>query len=137
MGQLLNPLLLGVSGCHDLLWACTSCQACKANCPAGIDHPGVMHYLKTREAKGDSSFKALPPALTESLLFKIFTQIASNPVLWKQTGKIARRVLNLRSDDESLTKAPKPLSAWLKGRNFPKMPDKTFHERWKEIKKEK
>ena len=96
-----------------------------------------MHYLKTREAKGDSSFKALPPALTESLLFKIFTQIASNPVLWKQTGKIARRVLNLRSDDESLTKAPKPLSAWLKGRNFPKMPDKTFHERWKEIKKEK
>jgi L-lactate dehydrogenase complex protein LldF len=133
MGQLLTPLLLGLSGCHDHIWACTGCGACKANCPAGIDHPRVLHYLREMEVQGEKSLDAVPPPFTEDMAYKAFSVIASNPTLWKLTSKIIRTVLNRNAQDGKLSKGPGPLETWLAGRDFPQMGDKTFHERWKEI----
>jgi len=135
MGQLLAPLLLGLNRCHDHIWACTSCQACKVNCPAGIDHPRLLLYLRNKEVEGDSSLKAVPPAWTESLSYKVFSRIASNPMLWRLTSKLMRPVINRGAKDGKLKKGPGPLADWLKGRDFPEMPEKTFHERWSELKR--
>ena len=133
MGQLLTPLLLGLSGCHDHIWACTGCGACKENCPAGIDHPRVLHYLRDREVKGDKSLDAVAPPFTEDMAYKAFALIASNPALWKYTSKAMRMVLNRGAKDGNLAKGPGPLGTWLEGRDFPRMKDKTFHETWVEI----
>lgn len=133
MGQLLTPILLGLSGCHDHIWACTGCGACKANCPAGIDHPKVLQYLRNLEVRGEKSLNAVPPPLTENMLYKAFAGIASNPMLWRMTSKIMRTVLNRGAANGRLSKGPGPMKTWLEGRDFPQMPEKTFHERWKEI----
>lgn len=135
MGQLLTPLLLGLSGCHDHIWACTGCGACKENCPAGIDHPRVLHYLRDREVKGDKSLDAVSPPFTEDMAYKTFALIASNPALWKLTSKIMRTILNRKAQNGRLIQGPGPLADWLEGRDFPEMTQKTFHERWAEINK--
>ncbi|MFO7963646.1 MAG: lactate utilization protein B [Desulfobacterales bacterium] len=133
MGQLLTPMLLGISGCHDLLWACTGCGACREYCPAGIDHPRVLHYLRDLEVRGDAAFKAPPPPITEKMAYRTFAGIASNPMLWKMTARAMRTVLNRGADSEKLSRGPGPMNTWLEGRDFPRMPKKTFHDRWKEI----
>ena len=135
MGQLLTPMLLGLSGCHDHIWACTGCGTCKDNCPAGIDHPKVLQYLRTMEAKGDKSFDAQSPPFTENMAYRAFAAVAANPMLWKMTSKAMRTVLNRGATDATISKGPGPMKDWLEGRDFPRMPEKTFHDKWKEIKK--
>ncbi len=134
MGQVLTPMLLGLEGCHDHIWACTDCGACKTNCPAGIDHPKALHYLREMEAAGDKTLKAEAPPFTENMAYKAFGRIASSPLLWKMASRAMRTVLNQGAKDGKLSKAPGPMEDWLSARDFPEVPKKTFHELWKEMK---
>ena len=126
MGQILTPMLLGLGECHDHIWACTGCGACKANCPAGIDHPKVLHYLREMEVMGDKTLQAVPPPLSENMAYKAFGQVASSPLLWKMTAKAMRTVLNRKTANGKLTKGPGPMEDWLAARDFPELPKKNL-----------
>ena len=134
MGQVLTPLLLGLSGCHDHIWACTGCGACKANCPAGVDHPRAFHYLRQMEAAGDKTLKAGSRPFAENMAYRAFGRMAASPLLWKVTSKAMRAVVNRGQTDGKIAKGPGPMSQWLQARDFPAMPEKTFHDVWKEMK---
>jgi len=53
MGQVLNPLLLGLDRTQDLYRACTLCGTCVTVCPAGIDHPTLFLDYRARDVEED------------------------------------------------------------------------------------
>ncbi|MBU2547652.1 MAG: lactate utilization protein [Proteobacteria bacterium] len=133
MGQILNPLLLGLDRTRDLVQSCTLCHACRDACMTGIDHPGLLLYLRSKAAEGDPDLGASPESWPIAWFFKAFAHAAANPVLWRTTVRLVRSLFNRTAREGRVTKAPGPLAAWLESRDFPAMPEKTFHERWADL----
>ncbi len=63
MGQVLNPMLLGLEKTQELYRASTLCGACKSFCPVGIDHPSLFLYYRAKDVLGDPKFQERGPPL--------------------------------------------------------------------------
>lgn len=135
MGQVVNPLLLGLDKTEDLYGSCTLCQRCKAACPAGIDHPRMILYYRSRQAEGDSELKGKGAPFSGKALHWFYSAAARNPALWKAMAKGLRWAANLYEKDGKITRAPGPFEGWFRSRDLPAFPARTFHDRWKEIEK--
>lgn len=137
MGQLLNPLLLGFSGTSDLFRACTLCGACKSVCPGGVDHPRMYLYYRSRDAEGDRKLKSQGRPFKEKKFYDLFAWGATHPRLWTQGAKRVRPLVNLEVKDGYITHSAEMLDGWFRNRDLPAMPEKSFHQRWKEGLKKK
>ncbi|MBN1381450.1 MAG: lactate utilization protein [Deltaproteobacteria bacterium] len=135
MGQVLNPLLLGLEKTQDLYHACTLCGACKSICPAGIDHPKMFLYYRVQEANSDK--KAAGGFITNKTakFFDLWRWGTTRAWRWKMAVKTARPFVNRYAKDGTINKTIKPVEGWFRTRNLPAMARKTFHERWAEINK--
>lgn len=132
MGQMLNPLLLGLDKTFDLYHATTLCGACKTVCPAGVDHPGLfLHY---RAQRVDKDKKGLPDKQT--VFFNAWGWGIASGKRWKLGVKLLRPFVNRYAGDGVIDKMVKPLDGWFKSRNLPAIAMQTFHERWEKIRKE-
>ena len=126
MGQVLNPLLLGLEKTYDLYHATTLCGACKAVCPAGIDHPGLfLHYRTKKVHEGKKRFLD-----KQAAFFNLWGWGITDSVRWKLGVKLLRPLINHFVKDGVVRKMVKPLDGWFKSRNLPAMAKQTFHERW-------
>jgi L-lactate dehydrogenase complex protein LldF len=135
MGQVLNPLLLGLERTQDLYRACTLCGACETVCPGGIDHPGMFLYYRAMDVKGDIELKGKKRDWKESIIFRLLTLATEHAWLWNVGARLARPFYNRNSEKGVVSKLIMPFEGWFRKRNLPAMPSKTFHERWKDIEK--
>lgn len=133
IGQVLNPFLLGLDKTGDLYRASTLCGNCKSVCPAGVDHPSLFLYLRSIDAARDSHFKTGSRPWKESVFFALWARIAGRISLWNFFFKMTRPFVNRCMQRREPPKGIGPLGEWLKARDFPKMPQRTFRERWKKI----
>jgi len=133
MGQVLNPLLLGIKETSDLYHACTLCGACKEICPAGVDHPSLLLIYRAREVslKGKDG-KALP--FIEKTIATFVSLGMSRAWLWNLGAKIMRPALKRLSHDGYIRNIPFGVQGWFTCRDLPAVPAKTFHEIWTERK---
>lgn len=135
MGQVLNPLLLGLDRTQDLYRATTLCGACKSVCPAGIDHPGMFLYYRAKDVLGDPYFKGQPRPGSEKRFFKAWTMAVNRSWLWNLGIRMARPFINKDVHEGMISKMKGPFQGWFRTRDLPAIAEKTFHERWKEMKK--
>lgn len=131
MGQVLNPLLLGLDKTYDLYHATTLCGACKAVCPAGIDHPGLFLQARAKQVAEERMNRIIPAAQT--VFFNLWGRAIAGGKRWMLGIKILRPFFNRYAKNGVITKIIRPLDGWFKSRNLPPMAKQTFHERWKEI----
>jgi len=136
IGQALNPLLLGMDKTGELYRASTLCGNCKRVCPVGIDHPGLFLYFRSIDAEKDSPFKPGARPWQESIFFASWARVVKHIWLWNFLLKICRPVINLCAQGGSVPKIKGPLYEWLKTRELPQMPQKTFRDRWKHLNSE-
>ena len=135
LGQILNPLLLGLSGTKDLYGACTLCQACKVTCPAGVDHPGIIRYLRAKDVEKDQALGGTGASLDETLLYTGLALAGSHPGLWRLAAGLIRPIVNRASRKGMGGKGAEALSLWLRSRDLPVMPAKSFRDRWTDLKR--
>jgi L-lactate dehydrogenase complex protein LldF len=134
MGQVLNPLLLGLDRTRDLYGSCTLCQRCKTICPAGVDHPRMLLYYRAKNVEGDSTLRGGGAALSERTLFKTFALAAGSSHFWRIFGKAVRFLANRFARRGKIRRMGPALEGWFRSRDLPAFPAKTFHDRWKDLK---
>ena len=134
IGQLLNPLLHGLNKTWDLYRASTLCGNCKSVCPVGIDHPSLFLYFRSLDVEKDSPFKAGARPRKESVFFVLWVWLAGRISRWHFFLKIARPFINCYAQISGFLRMAGPLDEWHKTRDLPRLPKKTFRERWKHIK---
>ena len=135
MGQVLNPLLLGLDKTQELYRASTLCGACKSICPVGIDHPSLFLYYRAKDVLKDPSFKGIGRPWMERQFFKIWSWAASASWAWNMGVRMARPIMNRDAQDGIVRKAKGPFEGWFRSRDIPAMAGDTFHDRWKKMKK--
>jgi len=136
MGQVLNPLLLGLDETQDLYRATTLCGACKSVCPVGIDHPSMFLYYRSKDVLADPGFKATPRPAMEKQFFKGFAFAVARSWFWNLGVKMARPFLNRSAENGFIRMMKGPFRGWFQTKDLPAMAAKTFHERWKETLKD-
>jgi L-lactate dehydrogenase complex protein LldF len=132
MGQVLNPLMLGLDRTQELYRASTLCGACKSVCPVGIDHPSLFLYYRAKDVLGDPNFKSKDRPWAERQFFKMWSWAASRPWLWNWGVRMVRPYFNKDANDGVISKGQGPFEGWFRNRDMPAMAWRTFHERWKE-----
>ena len=135
MGQVLNPLLLGLDITPDLYRACTLCHKCTTVCPAGINHPELLRYFRGKDAEGDAGLKGRGATIPDKALHRMYALTADNPGLWMMLSKIMGVSANRFEKQGKIDHLPAGAKGWLSCRDLPPFPHKTFHQRWKELKK--
>lgn len=135
MGQVLNPLLLGLDRTQELYRASTLCGACKSVCPVGIDHPSMFLYYRAKDVLGDPDLKGKKRPWAEENIFKMWSRAATRPWLWDWGVRMARPFINKDARDGVISRAKGPFEGWFRNRDLPAMAGMTFHERWKKMKK--
>lgn len=135
MGQMLNPLLLGLDKTYDLYHATTLCGACKEVCPAGIDHPGLFLQSRARHVHQKGLKEIIPGRQT--VFFSLFGWGIANGKRWRFGVKLMRPFVNHYAKNGVIGKMFKPLDGWFKSRNLPAIASRTFHERWRKIRQDK
>jgi len=126
MGQVLNPLLLGLADTQDLFQACTLCGACREVCPAGIDHPALLLSYRARAAADSRG-----PALLRRALATLLAFAMTHPCLWDLGITLSRPLVNRAARDGYIPALP-AAHGWFACRDLPAMPEKTFRERWRQ-----
>jgi len=134
MGQVFNPALLGLHRTQDLYRATTLCGACKSVCPVGIDHPSLFLYYRAKDVSGDPFFQGKKRPATEERFFKAWTMAVSRSWLWKMGLRMVRPYLNKEARNGQISKINGLFRGWFRSRDLPYIPEKTFRDRWKEIK---
>lgn len=135
MGQVLNPLLLGLERTQDLYRATTLCGACKGVCPAGIDHPSLFLHYRARDVLGEATFQARKRPWMERSFFRLWMWAVTRSWLWNWAVRIVRPFINKDAHEGLLGKVRGPFEGWFRNRDLPAMAEKTFHDRWRETQK--
>jgi L-lactate dehydrogenase complex protein LldF len=135
MGQVLMPLLLGLDKTQDIYRACTLCGACKSVCPVGIDHPDLFLYYRSMDVSADHPFKGKKRPWREVRFFKAWGMAVQYFWMWNLGISMTRPFINENSHNGVIRKMKGAFGGWFRKRDFPPMAEKTFHEKWEEIKK--
>jgi len=134
MGQILNPLLLGLDRTQDLYRATTLCGACKSVCPVGINHPSMFLYYRARDVLGDPYWRGKKRSGSEERFFQAWGSAVTRAWLWNLGIRMVRPLINKDAHGGVISKIKGPFHGWFRTRDLPAMAKKTFHDRWKEMK---
>ncbi len=136
MGQVLTPLLLGLDRTQDLYRACTLCGTCREVCPAGVDHPSLFLYYRSKDVQGDRGLHGERRLRLESLFFDLWQRVVTHSALWKMGVKLIRPLVNRYAHGGVIAGMGPFFRGWFHSRNLPPVARETFHERWKRLKSE-
>jgi L-lactate dehydrogenase complex protein LldF len=137
MGQVLNPVLLGLDRTQDLYRASTLCGSCKSVCPVGIDHPSIFLYYRAKDVLGDPYFKGKRRPWMEERFFKGWSWAVNRSWRWNLGIRMVRPYINKKANGGVIRKLTRFFDGWFRSRDLPPLAEKTFHERWNEIKRGK
>lgn len=120
IGSVITPHLRGLKQWNHLSGASSLCGACTDACPVRIDlHHHLLHNRRNAAQRH--------PSLFDRLFHRGFNFVIQRPWLFAAGGKVFRGTLPL------LKKLPLPyMGAWMKTRDLPEAPAKSFREQWKE-----
>ncbi len=133
MGQVLNPLLLGLEVTQDLYRACTLCGECKSICPGGIDHPSMFLSYRAKDVERDVEYGGKARPLKESASAAVFAWAAKKAGRWKLGIKGIRPFFNRGVEDGVVRKFFGALKGWFRSRDLPIISEKTFREQMEDI----
>lgn len=136
IGNVLNPMLLGMDRTKDLFRATTDCGRCKEVCPSGVNHPRIFKYYRQQEVEGNPDLHAVKRPWNERQFFKLWQRAVRSRRNWEQTMRLVKPLINRGISSPGLRKMARPLNSWMQSRNLPDLAGKSFHDRWQELKKE-
>ncbi len=136
IGQVLNPMLLGLDRTQDLFRATTDCGRCKEVCPSGVNHPRIFRYYRQQDVEGNPDLHSQKRPWQEQQFFKLWQWAVKNRKNWNRSISLMRPFINRGINSPGLRRFAKPLDNWMKSRDLPAVSGKTFHDRWKELEKE-
>lgn len=120
IGSVLTPHLRGLKSWNHLSGASSLCGACTEACPVRIDlHHHLLHNRRNAALAHASWF--------DRIFHGTFGWVIARPRLFALGGRIFRKTFPL------LRRLPLPyLGTWLKTRDLPEPPAKSFREQWKD-----
>jgi L-lactate dehydrogenase complex protein LldF len=123
IGSLVTPLLSGIAQHAELPRASSLCGACQVACPVKIDIPALLIKLRaeTREQQ----------PLSKRAGMSLWKRIMQSPTLFGWAQRSLSWLLG-REHDGWITQGPGPAGEWLKVRDLPPPPEKTFRQLWRE-----
>ncbi len=131
IGAVVSPGLFGCENFGQLAQASSLCGACKEACPVDIDLPKLLLRVRAGEVgQKAGAGVGLPAPLKLGL--KVFGATATSPAMFglgQKAGALAGKIV-------LPGKNYLPLPAWTGwgySKDFPKMAEKPFRERWKQI----
>ena len=119
IGSVITPHLRGLQQWNHLSGASSLCGACTDACPVRIDlHHHLLHNRRNAAKQH--------PTLFDRVFHRGFNFVIQRPGLFAFGGKVFRFML------PALKKLPLPyMSAWLRTRDLPPAPAKSFRDQWK------
>jgi L-lactate dehydrogenase complex protein LldF len=131
IGKIITPQFHGPDKDPWLPFASSLCGACAEVCPVKIDIPGILLQLR-QESVAANADKPGP----ERRGFRIWAWLMQRPKMYALAASIGLSLLG-RKPNGWIRKAPwpfanSPLAEWLKERDFPAPPPKSFRDMWKE-----
>jgi L-lactate dehydrogenase complex protein LldF len=127
IGSILTPLYDSVSQNPHLPHASSLCGACLTACPVKINIPHMLIGLRELQHQ----FK---PGRWENLGYQLTRFVLARPWLYKLGQRLARLALGSMARDGWLDRLPGPGGNWTKARDFPAPAERSFRDRWKELK---
>ena len=125
MGAVLTPGLIGVHEAGHLPNASTFCGRCEAVCPMGIPLPKMMRHWREREfTRRDSPW-------TQRMAVRAWAYVAKRPRLYRFLTKRLAGLLGEWGKRHGRFRWLPLAGAWLKHRDLPAPPGRTFRELWK------
>jgi L-lactate dehydrogenase complex protein LldF len=123
---------MGVSHEPGLPFASSLCGACGEVCPVKIDIPKVLLELRgeVRKSQAREGQNRL-----EKLAFRVFAWVMTHPRIYEMAGRMAASMAPA-GDGKWIGSLPSPMSvgplkAWLRERDLPPSPPKSFREMWR------
>ena len=130
MGQVVNPLLLGLDKTQDLYRACSLCGKCKVICPGGIDHPKMFLHYRAMDVGRTEELKAQARPLVEQKSMSLFSWVIRRAWRWNAGLRGIRPLVNMHARENVISQMPL-LKGWLRHRDLPAIAKRTFRERMK------
>jgi L-lactate dehydrogenase complex protein LldF len=125
MGAVLTPGLIGVHAAGHLPNASSFCGRCEAVCPMGIPLPKMMRHWREREfTAGDSPW-------THRMALKAWGYVAKRPKLYRFLINRGAGLLGEWGKGRGAFRWLPLAGSWLKHRDLPAPPGRTFHALWK------
>ncbi|OEH86896.1 iron-sulfur cluster-binding protein [Desulfuribacillus stibiiarsenatis] len=129
IGAVITPLLDGLEKWGELPYASSLCAACWDACPVKI--PLHEKLLELRKDKVKYSGNA-----AEKMAFGMYARAFSSQTQYALLKKVGRKAqIPWVRDGKIRGGLPAPISEWTKTRDFPALAKKSFHERWRELKR--
>jgi len=126
IGAILSPMLRGLETSGELSAASSLCGACQEACPVFVDIPRML--IEMREAR----ITRHTVGIGERAAFRLAGWAMRTPLAWKMGQKILPRLLGPILKSGKTAWIPGPAGAWLKGRDLPPPPVKSFTARWRD-----
>jgi L-lactate dehydrogenase complex protein LldF len=132
IGALLTPEFAGIGQARELPFASSLCGACREVCPVRINIPDLLLHLRGKAQ--ELAPKPSPGLLSERFMFRQWARLMGSPALYSLASKLARWGQLPWARKGWIRKLPMfPASEWTKGRDFPALAPKSFHDRWKDL----
>ena len=128
IGILLTAMLKGAPSVKELAHASSLCGACKDVCPVRIDIPRMLVELREHL----DTEKIAP--WTERLLFGMARRMMMRPSWFRRGASVARLAQKPFARDGRLRALPL-FGKWTATRDLPAVAEKTFSERWQELRR--
>lgn len=130
IGSVLSPILFGTEAAGDMPHASTLCGKCQEVCPVRIDLPRMLLNLRASGMDEKS-----PPAWLKFGIAQ-YRAAALNPNRWGTGIKLSAIATRVLAKNGWVKKLPAPLNGWTDYRHFPAFAPKSFHQLWKERKRD-
>lgn len=131
MGSVLTPSYAGLEKALDLPQASTLCGECHVVCPVKIPLPDLLRNLRARQFKA-----GLRPGF-ETLGLAVWGFFARRPSLYRAATGMASRVLRFWAGSRHLVSKLPLAGGWTTTRDMPTPRSTTFHEQYRQRKKQK
>ncbi len=133
VGAVVTPLLKGINANADLCMGESLCGACMPACPVNINIPRMLLALRAKLVTGDKNWGVKPQSRAEQAAFGLWARLVQSRRLYDLFLKGARHAQKfLPQDNDMLARLPLAGSGWTQSRDFRKVADRSFIDRYKE-----
>ena len=130
IGAIITPTLVGEKQAKELPFASTLCGACRDACPVKIDIPRLLLHQRRKISEGIDGKPAMSGRKDRLFAWAFHFTMSHLSVLGlaRRVGLLAQLPFIRKG---VVSKVPlSPISRWTKGRDLPRLPGKSFKQRW-------